>query len=162
MNSGFKISREGTDVTTATGKDILLNLGYPQAKLDTTKTVSFQNISFLFLTNPPGGAGLGDTATTLVYRIPHGYTYIPEAWVLFQEVTPPAGAAFYQNYFQDSGTISAHGPFDNATFYAKPDATYLNFYVDKFYVSGLAGVDNNLVGGLFKIRPYIFVNDVGV
>jgi len=156
---GLKVSKDGVDVRTATGVELLLNLSKPQAKLDTTKTVSFQNIDLLFLNDPPEGTGAGDTATTLVYKVAHGYTYTPSFWCLVQE-TPPSGTAFYQAYFQDTGLVAQHTGFDYASFYVKADATNVNFYVDKYYDSGFGGLANNISGMLLRIRLYIFVEDL--
>ncbi len=158
---GLKVSIEDTDALTATGTDVLLN-NYPQAKLDTKNPKSFQNITMTFLNNPPEPPGLSGIVDTLVYSFPHGYTYIPECWFLVQVVTPPAVAAYYQEYFQDSGLLSSRTPFDQARFYVLVDATTVYMYVEKYVETAFGGLPNDITGSQIRIRPYVFVDDIGV
>lgn len=156
---GIKISKANIDVVDATGADVLLDINNPHTKLDTTNLVSFQNINLTFITNP-AEPSLGNVTTTLVYSFPHGYSYFPSYWCLFQITSRATGTIFSQDYFQDTGIIALQNVGDYATIEIQADATSIYFYIKKYQGLGLA--TNNLLGLVLKIRPYIFVQDVGI
>ena len=137
---GIKVSVEGVDVSTATGKDLLLNMQYPHTKIDTTNDNSFQNILLTFNNDPPDAPANGSTDTE-VHSFEHGYDYLMAYWALVQVVTPPASVIFYQDFFQQEGSIGQLTAFDNARFYVKADDSKIYFHVEKSKNSGLGGMD---------------------
>lgn len=156
---GIKVSQDGVDARTATDAQLLLNMKYPIAKLDTTNPVSFQNFTITFVTDPPEPA-LDSNNTTLIYRFAHGYNYVPQMWSLINVVTPPASRSILQPYAQDANLLANVTPADTAVMRVRADATYINITVDKSRTSLPGNGPNPLPGLVVKLRIYVFVQDV--
>ena len=159
---GIKISAPGYDARSATNLQLLLNMEYPIAKLDTTNIVSFQDILLTFVNDPPEPAVPGVTpATTLVYSFNHGYSYTPQVWSLINVVVPPPSSMpTYDVFNQEQALLSILTIVDYASLRIVTDATKVYFYVDK-YQSGLPGGGPNPLGSCqVKIRVYVFVQDI--
>lgn len=159
---GIKVSRVNSDIATAAGADILMNVTYPFAKLDTSNTKSFQNIILTFENDPPEptGAGADIYLDTLVYSFNHGYTYTPSFWNLIQITTPVAGTNFDQDYFQEVGVVAATTAADGVAFFTEVTDTAVNYYIEKYYDSAGFGSTNDITGLQLTIRPYVFVEDL--
>lgn len=143
---GIKISVDGVDVTRATQEQLLLSMSYPHAKLDTQNDNSFQNIRLTFQNNPPG-------SKTLVHSFAHEYTYVPSFWVLMQVEVPPISITSYQAYSQDVSVFLNGLNFCVLT--TEVTDTDVNFYTEK-------GGTLDMTGTVVLMRPYVFVEDVGV
>lgn len=155
---GIAISNKDSNVNDL--KDILFTSKYATAKLDTSKDISFSNILFTFLNNPPEPTPPA-SVTTRVMTIPHTYNYIPSFWSLIN-ISSPVSSSFRQDYFQESGIVSAQTAFDSAVFYVDADKDNINFYVTKDINDAVFGLPNPLTGLILKIRLYVFVENVGI
>lgn len=161
-NIGIKVVREGADIKTAVGSEILLTTKDPLIKLDSTSQTSFRDIKLTFTRDPPEPTGVGTdiTLSTIVYQYPHGYNYVPSFWGLVQNLFP-SSSNFYQAYFQADGILSAHTADDNATLSITADATNIYFTVTKFYIAGVGASMNNIIGTILNCKVYVFVDDIG-
>jgi hypothetical protein len=156
----ISVSGPGTSLTTAQGKQLTFNTRYPFAKLDSTKTPSFQIITLFFNTEPPNpvvAPGFSGSLETLVYRYAHGYTYIPATWFLisldnFVTTLGSEGAWIV-------GAATGFSP-ANVQFNIKVDSTYVNFYVNKNWSNDGITPAPSVIGFSVTIRAYIFVNDL--
>lgn len=167
---GIKVSSEKTDVFKAKGKDLLLTSQYPFHKLDVENVVSFQNISLLFVSDPPNPDGTIQTSlTTNVYTFKHGYNYVPATWLLAQRavgagvVTDPTSNR-YSAYFYEGGLIAADNTSDLSPYAALDyvvDSENITLSVTKYYdaVFGF-GSPVNISGYSLDIRIYVFVEDL--
>lgn len=84
----FQVSANGSSVQSAQGPQSLLSDKTPLTKLDTTKLESFQTISILFNSEPPQTDPGTFVSTTQLYQFAHGYTYIPDIWMAWQNPAP--------------------------------------------------------------------------
>lgn len=156
-DSLITISSGNVSVNEAIGSQILFSTQFPFDKLDTQNSVSFQLITIFFNDEPPNPDGSVSTyQRTLVYSFPHGYTYVPSTWFLattnnFTTVIGPEGATLAQN------SISPF--FSAAQFVATVDDTNVNFYIDKYFISGPFPVPT-IIGTFLSIRSYVFVDDL--
>jgi hypothetical protein len=154
---GILISDKGSDVKEL--ENILFTTKHPTAKLDTANPVSFQNIGFRFISDPPEPANPPTALTTRVATLPHGYSYTPSFWSLVNIVLP-VPAAFRQDYFQESGVLSLQTAFDGAQFLVSADETNIYFDVTKTLNTASGGVANPLTGMVLRIRLYVFVEGI--
>lgn len=154
---GFLTSLPGKDVLHPAIGDLVVSTKYPLAKLDSSTSVSFQNVNIFFAHDPPEPAMLGNIQTTLIDSFPHGYKYKPRFWALGTLST--AAFNYHQDYFIGSGILSAHTTSDYAQIYVNVDSTNVNIYVDKFLDT--FGTANDLTATSVKLRVYVFVEDVG-
>jgi len=154
MDYGIKVSDEGINALEATGQELFLSIGTPQAKLDTTNSVSFQNISITFVNEPPD-APLGTSVTTLIYEFDHGYTYKPQIWNLVEN---PSGTPFAYQYFQEGGIVMIGSTTTQwATIDIEVTASKVKYSITKGnYIAGTPPV---LLGSTLKIRTYVFVDE---
>jgi len=169
-NGPISVSAPGTDLRTATGKDVILNTRYPFAKLDSTNLVSFQSIEISFANDPPNPDGsTSDNLTTLIYKFPHGYKYTPTVWCMFQR-TVGAGdqgdltVTKFGPYQYESGVIAVSSASDlanYATLELAADDTNIYLGVMKVNV-GAFGPDPpvNIAGYTLLVRVYVFVEDL--
>lgn len=160
---GIKVSQNNTDVSTATDAQTILTSKFPLAKLDRTKTVSFQNIRIFFATEPPAPAvGTTTTTTTLLYSFPHGYSYTPSIWAFCQAVGVTGQFSGSITYFQDRGLVGGFEAAGSSNAYITTgvDATNCYIYISKF--TGLVGPQIFVAGSALNIRFYVFVEDLGM
>jgi hypothetical protein len=152
---GIKISKAGVDVRTAKNSDLILNLKYPFTKLDSTRSVSFQNITILFTNDPPNGDGLtANPITTTVYRFSHGYSYVPRTWLLFQQSNSTGFS-----YGSEGTTILQTYPLSTAQLTMQVDDTYVYINVMKIYGDNTVA-PANIQGYNVKLRVYVFAENV--
>jgi len=156
---GLKISAPGYDARTATNLQLLLNMTYPIAKLDSTNGVSFRDITLTFATDPPEPA-LDSFNSTIVYSFAHGYSYIPQMWSMITMTTPPASRTILQPYNQDYMILASVTPADIAILYIRADATNINYIVEKTRSSLPGNGPNPLAPCVIKVRTYVFVQDI--
>lgn len=154
---GIKISTPGVDARTATDLQLLLNMKYPIAKLDTTNVASFQDVTLTFATDPPE-PGAGNTNSTTVYSYAHGYTYVPQLWSMLTVTVPPTSQPIQQPYSQEFIVLSQKTPVDIAILRIRADATNITYIVEKS--QGGAPVANPLQPCVVKVRTYVFVQDI--
>lgn len=154
---GLLISDKNSDVTKL--ENIIFTTKYPTAKLDTRNPVSFRDIQFTFLNDPPEPANPPTVLTTKVATLAHGYTYVPSFWSLVN-ILLPVSTNFKQDYFQESGVLSTQTAFDAAEFLVDADQDNVHFYVRKTLVTASGGLANDLTGMILRIRLYIFVEGV--
>jgi len=160
-NYGVKISAPGTNVKFGSVNDITFNTKYPFLKIDTQLPTGFQSINLSIINDPPEPDGFIDVDKyTVIYQFKHGYSYTPSLETLFYVVSPFPGVPYYQQYFLDSGILSAHTAFDGASIYAVADNTNVYFIVWKYYEPGLGGQQNPLSGILLRISCHVFVDDL--
>jgi len=156
---GIKISAPGYDARTAANLQLLLNMKYPIAKLDTTNGVSFRDITLTFVNDPPEPAL--DTSNSLtVYSFAHGYNYVPQMWSMITMITPPASRTILEPYNQDYMTLAQTTFADIAMLYIRADATNINYIVDKSRSSLPGNGPNPLAPCVIKVRTYVFVQDI--
>ena len=152
---GIKISPPQIDARTATNLQLLLNMQYPIAKLDSTNPVSFQDVTLTFANDPP--ESVGASVLTTVYTFKHGYNYVPQVWAMMTVLVPPTSRPIEQLYNQNFLTLALTTPFDTAVMYVKADATNVYFIVDKSRFGG--GGANPLQPCVVRVRTYVFVQD---
>lgn len=153
----FSISKDGYDTRSASNEQLLVNSDYPFAKLDTQNNVSFQNIRIFFSRDTPFTAGA--TVKTLVYSFAHGYTYVPQVWVLYQnQGSTGLGTGFSYGY--EDSLILGNDAFNTATLHIEVDSQNVNVYV----IKQTSAIPNNpnIASYVLLLRVYVFVDDVGV
>lgn len=162
---GIRVSSNGVDATNlgtsvADRTELPINMRQPMAKLDTSKSASFQNISLTFNTDPPEPSGAGEELRTIVYQFPTGYTYAPTVWSLAQVTQRPNSPGnYYQNFWQNVGILRTASAFDFAALEIDNDAAYVYLRVRKYYNAGSGGTTNNLIGCKVLVRVYVFAED---
>lgn len=159
-NNIISVSQNGLDVREASGSQLLFSAQDPFAKLDKSKTTSFQNIRLLFDHEPPdpnGTTDFGPLTTLVVPPIPHGYDYVPSTWFLLQIIS--GGPIRYQ---QESAEILVVNNlfYTSAVFRATADKNNIYFYIDKYYDAGGGGPTAHIQGFTLLIRFYIFAGDL--
>lgn len=165
-NHGLLVTKPGVNQGTAGRFDYLINSIDPMIKLDATKSISFQNISLTFLSDPPEPPGIAELST-VVYSFDSTYGYVTRMWALAQVVTAPTAApAFYQQYFQTIGVISSNTAFDYAALQIET-APYdgakmpIELRIRKYKDTASGGLANNLAGCKILVRVYVFVDGLG-
>ena len=156
---GIKVSLDGVDARTATDAQLLLNMKYPIAKLDTTNVASFRNVTLTFVNDPPEPA-LDTSNSTTVYSFAHGYTYVPQMWSMITMLVPPASRTILEPYNQDTMLLASTTLADLARLYVRADATNISYIVDKSRSSLPGNGPNPLAPCVLKIRTYVFVQDI--
>ena len=159
MRGVVVVSANGSDTRSASGAQILFNADNPFSKLDTTNTVSFQNINLLFNSDPPVPGVGGTSIVTKVYSFPHGYSYVPQTWVLYQNDSGTGNSSSLTYGYEDS-TIASQPGFNFAYLHVEADATDVNIYVNK--TAGLVPTNPSIQGFTLKLRIYVFVDDIGI
>lgn len=160
LDNIISISQNGVDARNATGSQLLFSAHDPFAKLDKSKTTSFQNIRLLFNHEPPdpdGTVNLGPLTTLIMPPIPHGYDYVPSTWFLLQIIS--GGPIRYQ---QESAEVLLvdNSFYTAAVFRATADKDNVYFYIDKYYDAGGHGSTAKILGYTLLIRLYIFAGDL--
>ena len=151
----FAVAANGQSVQTATGPQSLLTASKPLSKLDTTNIVSFQTISILFNNEPPQPTTSVPITDTLLYQFAHGYTYIPDVWMIWQNpapaypASPPAGGT--------ATTFNAFGD-ETASGNIISSATQLSIYADVAYNDPGYG----FVGNFSDAFLYLIVDNTNV
>lgn len=156
---GLKISAPGFDARTAAASNLLLNMQYPIAKLDSTNGVSFRDVTLTFVNDPPEPA-LDTSNSTTVYSFAHGYSYVPQMWSMITMITPPASRTILEAYNQDYMTLAEVTPADIAVLYVRADANNIMYIVDKTRSSLPGNGPNPLAPCVIKVRTYVFVQDI--
>lgn len=161
---------DGTDVSAATGSQITFSLDNPFAKLDSTNPVSFENLSIRFKDDPPNPDGTILTVLdTPLTSFPHGYTYVPSTWFLFQRtlglgVQNDGTSTFIPSYAYENSLIAVTNPADNpngsATLLITVDSTNINISVRKRFSAAIGVVSCNIAGYQISLRSYVFVEDL--
>lgn len=152
------ISQNGTDVRNATNAQLLFTTQYAFMKLDTQNSNSFVNIQLTFTQDVPYSAGF--TTKTLVVSLPHGYTYIPQTWIMYQNSGAPGGSSGFTYGYEDS-VIVANDVADGSYLHIEVDATNVYFYVIKQAV-GFVPSNASVNGFVLKFRLYVAVDGVGI
>lgn len=160
---GMKISKKDKSVSSATGQDLFFDGKYPFAKLDRTRTASFQDIRLAFVNAPPiPGAG-GAAITTNVYQFAHGYSYKPQMWVMGQRIAEPTTATPglpYFKYFHRFAYLGDFGTIIYPQLEIWHDVTNVYFSVTTFDNSFFGGAAMDLRGLILQIRVFIFAEDL--
>jgi hypothetical protein len=158
MSSIITVSKAGSDTRSATGSNVLFNATNPFAMLDTANTASFQNISIFFNNDPPFPGVAGTSIKTLIYSFPHGYTYTPQTWTLYQNNNGSGGGNLSYGY--EDSVIASQPGLNFAYLHVEADATNINIYVLK--VASLVPANPNIQAFTLKLRIYVFVEDIGI
>lgn len=148
---GIRTSKEGADAITATGADLIMTTRFPFAKIDPTEIDTFRTTTVTFLRDVP------DDTKTLITSFPHGYTYKPQLWGLWN-VTWGAGIAGTGGQEQNG-----YGVLTNSS--GSPSST-LSYEWDEasVYLYLLKGTNvftpSNAVGTVATLTTYVFVDDL--
>lgn len=89
MNGPLTVVKSGANINTTNIHELITDTTIPFTKLDTQNVVSFQTISLLFNkepAQPPASAPF--YSITQVYQFPHGYSYVPSIWLMWQNSSP--------------------------------------------------------------------------
>lgn len=144
---GFKVSKPGVDVTTASIENLVVDSNYPVAKCDLRKTPqNFGLINILI-------SSLAANSTITVYQQPHGYNYIPQfltAWS-FPRGTNPL-SQFGPNATFGIGDVNANFEL-GLTIVMYTDNT--NFTITAHNSS----LSSPIAGISLTVRFYIFADD---
>jgi len=157
---GILITAPGSDTSSATGGQVLMNTSNPFFKMDTQVPTSFQSIVLLITTDPPEPVYPVMNRYTTVASFPHGYNYVPAIEALFTVTSAAPATNLYQQYFQDTGLVAAQTVDDGATLYCAANATNIYFIIQKFN-DGI-GSANLLTGLALQISLHVFVEGVGI
>lgn len=146
---------------------VIFTTKYAFAKLDTqlgiddstnppSGPISFQNLTLFFNTDPP--AISGGKLQTLIYQFPHGYTYIPTFWVLFQNSSGTNTDASNAYGSENSIILSTQeaGSFAQLIVWANET----NFYIYVLKVWDGIAAQPNIIGFTLNLRFYIFVEPI--
>lgn len=152
-NGPISVSSPGVSLIGAASKDITFSTRFPFAKLDSTNTNSFQIVT-IFLTKEPPNPTIGNSNSTLIAFIPHGYTYTPSTWFLVStdNFTTVKGSEGVWLVGDAAGINSA-----TAQLNITVDDTNINFYIAKSY---LTTAPPSVIGLFLGIRCYVFVEDL--
>lgn len=155
---GILITQPGTDVSGAPVNQVSLNTSKPFIKIDTQNSEGFKSVTLIITTDPPEPVFPATNTYTTLYKFKHGYKYTPSVETLFYITNKPPTAVVSQQYFQDSGTISARTSDDGASLYVCADATWVYVVCAKYNNGGLT---NLLTGTNVDITFHVFVEDIG-
>lgn len=148
---GIKTSVKGVSAITAAGADVLMTTKYPFAKIDPTQLDSFRTTTVTFLRDTP------DDVKTLIHSFPHGYTYKPQLWGLWN-VTWGAGIAGTPNTTQNGyGSLTNSPGSPASTLSYDWDETTVYLYLLK---GTNVFTPSNAIGTIAALTTYVFVDDL--
>lgn len=148
---GVKASEANVSVLTATGSQVLMTSQYPFAKIDQTMLETFRTTTVTFLNDVP------NNVKTQIAFFPHGYTYRPQVWGLWNVTWGPNIVGTPNVQQNGYGNLTNSSGFPASTFSYEWNET--NVYLYLFKGSGFPG-DGNAIGTVATLTTYIFADDL--
>lgn len=151
MGYGVIVSLPGYDALTCTPEQTVFHSDFPSPKVEERNWA--QPSDYTFSSNP------GTGSTTVLFTIPHGYSYTPAAFVFLTDVggfSYAAGTAMMTPYHCGASQNSFAQTFDAYT-----DATnlYIRYIVQTDPGPPIPNVYKNINGFSFRFKYYIFTEN---
>lgn len=150
MDYGFRVAKKGKSALSKNILDISMTSRFPFAKIDQTKQNSFRTTSITFLNNPPSGV------KTLIASFPHGYTYDPQMWGLW-DITWGPGTYVPGLNMNGYGSVSSSTGIPVSVLWYEKDATNIYIYNQWLDPFGFTPID--MTGTTATLTTYIFADD---
>ena len=139
MSFGIIVTLPGYDVQTATPEQCAVHSDYPSPKIEENHWGVLGPYTF--------GSNPGTSTTTVMYTVPHGYSYVPACFVYANQVGQ-SSYGILPSTFSQSPIVEQ--------FIAYADTTNLTIAFQVGPPDGLGGVPSAISGLTFQFKYYIF------